>query len=87
MFPGRCARCGPGYPPALMTDNSTANGDAPLRDDIRRLGRMLGETLVRQEGPELAGLVEEIRVLAREVRRGSAPEDAARLDEMLLQKW
>jgi phosphoenolpyruvate carboxylase len=37
-----------------------------LRDDIRRLGDLLGESLIRQEGPETFALVERIRALVRE---------------------
>ncbi len=44
--------------------------DAPvttrLRSQIRQLGTFLGETLARQEGPEVLALVEEVRHLVRE---------------------
>ena len=39
---------------------------AGLRADIRRLGTILGETIVRQEGQELFDLVERVRRLTRE---------------------
>ena len=49
--------------------------DEVLRADIRLLGSMLGETLVRQVGTELLALVEQVRSLSREGREGGDADD------------
>jgi len=45
---------------------AVAADDAALRSDVRKLGDLLGQTLVRQEGPELLALVEKVRMAVRE---------------------
>ena len=60
-----------------MPDESAETSDAPLRADIRLLGTLLGETLVRQVGPELFDLVEEVRELSRQGRVGAAADELA----------
>ena len=61
-----------------MTEQRTA--DAELRADIRRLGSLLGQALVRQEGQHLLDLVEEVRVGVR-IDPSRTAERLAELDD------
>jgi phosphoenolpyruvate carboxylase len=61
----------------------SVNHDAPLREDIRWLGRLLGDTLRRHEGAALFETVEEIRQTATRFRRDGNPADARELDRQL----
>ena len=53
----------------MSTTPPTADDDAPLREDIRLLGRVLGDTLRAQEGDAAFEMIERIRTLAVGSRR------------------
>ncbi len=55
--------------------------DEALRADIRRLGSQLGQTLIRQSGPALLELVENVRATTKSLRTTS--DGRARLEDVL----
>ncbi len=58
---------------AELTSDAPKVKEAPLRRDVRSLGRLLGEVLKEQAGEALFTAVEEIRQLAIEYRETSLP--------------
>lgn len=50
----------------MSLKNDASKNDADLRSDVRKLGDLLGQTLVRQEGVILLELVEAVRKAVRE---------------------
>ena len=57
--------------------------DQPLKDDIRLLGRLLGDTVREQEGIELFERVEQIRRLALRLHRDDDPGAREEMDAVL----
>ena len=64
-------------------NNMSEEKDKPLREDIRMLGRMLGDTLREQEGDATFELVETIRQTAVRFRREQDPKARQELDAIL----
>lgn len=60
-----------------------ADKDAPLKEDIRLLGRLLGDVLRDQEGDAVFDVVETIRQTAVRFRRDADPEAGQELDALL----
>lgn len=69
--------------PAVPAAFDPLAGSAALRADLNLLQGLLRATLVRQVGPHLAALVEEVEQLAAGYRGGSDPAAARRLEEVL----
>ncbi|QIO10229.1 phosphoenolpyruvate carboxylase [Acinetobacter lanii] len=57
--------------------------DAPLREDVRLLGNLLGDTLKEQAGQDLFNQVEQIRALAKGARDGQV-EAEKQLEQLFL---
>lgn len=59
-----------------MREDQIESATAPLRDDIRFLGAILGETIRDHEGAEVFDLIERVRVEAFRVRRSEVERSA-----------
>lgn len=59
-----------------MSD-SLADKDLPLRNDIRLLGRLLGETVREQEGDDVFAIIERIRQTSVQLNQGAEPDAAS----------
>lgn len=64
-------------------DEHVSEKDAPLREDIRLLGRLLGDSILEQEGETIFGLVEAIRRSSIQFQRGNSVEDREELEGIL----
>jgi phosphoenolpyruvate carboxylase len=65
------------------TIKSVTDKDAPLKEDIRLLGRLLGNVLHEQEGETVFDVVETIRQTAVRFRRESDAHSGAELNKLL----
>ncbi|HEX2530044.1 MAG TPA: phosphoenolpyruvate carboxylase, partial [Burkholderiaceae bacterium] len=66
-----------------LSPEPAADKDAPLKEDIRLLGRLLGNVLRDQEGEAVFDVVETIRRTAVRFRRESDAQSGAELDKLL----
>lgn len=62
---------------------TTQDKDAPLRDDIRMLGRLLGDTIREQQGEATFELIERIRQTSVRFRRDEDHSAKRELEELL----
>ncbi|MEW6561089.1 MAG: phosphoenolpyruvate carboxylase [Pseudomonadota bacterium] len=62
---------------------NTSDPDAALFDDIRLLGRLLGDLIREQEGQEMFDIVETVRQLSVKFHRDGDAKDRRALDKLL----
>jgi phosphoenolpyruvate carboxylase len=67
----------------IAAPTNISSKDAPLREDIRLLGRVLGDTLREQEGETTYDLIESIRRAAVHFRKTQDDRDGEKLEQML----
>ncbi|MFA7299681.1 MAG: phosphoenolpyruvate carboxylase [Sideroxydans sp.] len=67
----------------ITASASISSKDAPLREDIRLLGHILGDTLREQEGEPTYALIESIRRAAVTFRKTQDERDGEKLEQML----
>ncbi len=67
----------------IPLEDDDADKDRPLREDIRLLGRILGDTVREQEGEETFGLVEQIRQASIRFHRNNEPAARRELEATL----
>ena len=79
MTQNRAAKISPRPAPSAATSDK----EAPLKEDIRLLGRLLGEVIRHQEGEAVFDIVETIRQTAVRFRRESDPQAGKDLDKLL----
>lgn len=70
-------------PSSGLSVKKVTRDDDLLRADIRRLGNQLGDGLVRQHGPDLLELVEQVRSLGKSARRGGSDDAGEKLNRLL----
>ena len=69
--------------PGVVTLDPAVDKDLPLREDIRLLGRLLGDTLREQEGEDTFQLIEQIRQTAIRFRRDADDQARGELESLL----
>lgn len=67
----------------ISAPTSISSKDLPLREDVRLLGRILGDTLREQEGEDVFDLVENVRRAAVRFRKTQDERDGEQLEQTL----